>query len=97
MKFFQSNQQNLSILGISSIEKPFNRRMMKAYLIYGLSTISANLFLILEANSFSQYTNSVFVTTALAMILICFSMMVFKATELYQFMDDCEEMVVNSK
>ena len=92
MKLYQSNQDNLSSLGISSVEKSFNRRMVKTYLIYGLSNISANLYLIFEANNFLQYTNSVYVTTGLALIIIGFSIMIFKTSKLYQFMDDCDKL-----
>lgn len=60
---------------------------MSTWLLYGLTITSSILFLVLEANTFEQYTNNIYITSADCMLCIDFAIMVFKREKLFQLIN----------
>lgn len=93
MKLFQIAQKKIAILGITSAQStqktPFNWKIIRVYFIYGVAWTSSALFLFKEAETFDEYTNNIYITSATAMIMFCFTVVVFKMAKLFQFISDC--------
>lgn len=98
MKLFQSIRQNLSILGIDSIQSKYTRRKLVITLL-NLSFITAAnvLYLVLEANTFEEFANNIYTTSSCALTCINFSVTIFKQEELFDLMDDFEIFIDKSE
>lgn len=74
MKIFQLTKEILEKFGIIPnqfiFRRPFNRRGAFMLLLHCLSITSYTLFLVFEANTFDEYANGAFMTTAV--ISACF-------------------------
>lgn len=101
MKIFQSIEDNLAILGISSYQsiqvQPFNTRNVTTLLVFGLSVISNCVFLFHVADSFMEYTKCVYVVSTLITSFICFAHLVLKMPKLFEFIKNFEQIVEESK
>lgn len=97
MKIFQTVQKNFGILGICRDQPRFNGKSLIACLIYGLGTILSAIFLICEADTFNEYTNNLYITTALAVGLFCLTNIILKMKELFALADKIEKSLDESK
>lgn len=97
MRPFQIIQEKFAIFGITaaqSIQKqPFNRKVLLAYFIYSYGWTSSAVFLIQKANTFEEYTSNIYITTATAIIIFCFTVVVSRMSKLFEFIDACEEII----
>lgn len=95
MKLFQIIQSKFAVLGITqtqSIQKqPFNQKILLAYFIYCFGWISSAVFLFQRANTFEEYTNNIYVTSATAIIIFCFTVVVLKMSKLFGLIEKCEK------
>lgn len=97
MKLFRIIQKNFAILGITSAQSiqkhPFNRQIVLLYSIYGSTWISSVLFLFQKANTFEEYTNNIYITSAAAIVMFSFTIIVFKMSKLFEFVNNLGESV----
>lgn len=77
MKFFRKIQKNFAILGISTNQPRINGKTLTMCLILGTGLISSAVFLIYEADSFQEYTNNLYITTALMVCFTYYLIMIF--------------------
>ena len=97
MKLFQVIQKNFTVLGIGSNQSRFNLKLLKTCLTYGLSFTSSAIFLFFEARSFIEFTNNIYVTTAIAVITIYFSIWMWKLQKFFQLIDNLENFFEKSE
>lgn len=97
MKLFEIVRRNFAILGISPHKHPFNRNSLETFFICGLSCILCGVFLICNANTFREYTESIYMTTMQMVIASIFTIVVVKTSKLFQFVDDFEKYIENRK
>lgn len=98
LKLFEFTQSSFAILGISPQQStqnyPFNRKILMFLLLYGFMCISHLIYLVRavgSANSFAEYTDSIFGTAASISVAIYFVITVFNASVLFRFIDNCGE------
>lgn len=97
MKFFQSTQMNWLILGISSNQYPFNRKILMGFLIF-ISGISLSLLFILrDAKNYMELTNAIYLTAAMFFGAICTINIAFRMADFFEFIQSCERVVNKSK
>lgn len=97
MNVFQAVQKNFGILGICRNQSRFNGRSLMVCLTSGLGTIVSALFLIYDANSFQQYTDNLYITSALAVGFFCISNLILKVNDLFALIDEIETTLDQSK
>lgn len=96
MKLFQIIQKKFAFFGITSTQSieahPFNEKILLVYVVYGSTWISSVLFLVRRASTFEEYTNNIYITTATAMIIFCFTVVVLRMPKLFEFINKCERL-----
>lgn len=97
MKILQTAQKNFEILGICSNQPRFNGKCVVAAFIYGLGAIFSTMFVIRDAETFQDYTNNLYITTALIVGVFCTANTIFKAKELFVLVDNIEKSFDRSK
>lgn len=101
LKIFQLIKRNFAILGISSnsLNKKYllNKNVLTASLFYGLNFTLNAIFLFCKANNFQEYTDSIYVTTAVLTIFVCYVITIFKVTNIFEFIEHCETIVDESE
>lgn len=97
MKILQTVQKKYAILGICSNQSKCNRKSVLMCLIYSLGCTLSALFLFYEANSFQEYTNNIYITSALAMCVTFFAIVVVKMRKLFEMIDNMEKSIDESK
>lgn len=94
IKLFQIIKQNFAKLGISSNlstqNNLFNKNVLTASLFYGLNITLNGIFLFFKANTFREYTDSIYPTSAVITISVCFANTLFKMTKLFDFFERCD-------
>ena len=92
MHLFETTKKNIALLGIDSTESanPSSRKTVLGFLILGLSLTFNFLFLILEANTFGEYTQSSYMVSAAVSMLLMYSYVIFKEEKFFKFMKRCE-------
>lgn len=101
MKLFQIIRKKFAVLGISpanSIQKyPLNPKLVLVYFIYGATWSSSALFLYRKANTFEEYTNNIYVTSATAMIIITYTVVVTKMSKFFTYINNYGQTVERSE
>lgn len=97
MKLFQIIQKKFTVLGITSAQsiqtQPFNREIVLAFVVYICAHISHVLFLFRKGNTFEDYTDNIYITSATAMTTFFFTGVVDKMSVLFHFINECEKIV----
>lgn len=97
MLLFRIIQTKFGILGVtlaqSMQELPFNRRIILVYFIHGNALASGVTFLLKKANTFEEYTNNIYMTSASAMIMFCYTIVVSRMAKLFEFINEAEKTV----
>lgn len=78
-------------MGIGPNQHQFNRKSLETFFMYGLSSTLCGAFLICDANSFREYTDSIYMTSLTIAIAINFANFVSTSTKLFQYIHDAEE------
>lgn len=102
MKFFLLTQKYFTLLGISSSQSkrkyPFlNRKILKAYSCYSIAIILFSVSFFGETHTFGEYAELIFRSLLPILLVIAFSIVVFKMEILFKIIDSCEEIVDKSK
>lgn len=95
---FQLVQKEFAVLGISSNQatNPFNNRTIGCLFLFGLNIILYIVFLFHSAKSFMEYTENIYITSAITLIGIAFFWFVLKMKNLFELLDGVE-MHINGK
>ena len=97
MKFFQVVQANFALLGISSNQSRCNEKSAITCLIFGLAITFGILYLFFKANTFLEYTMSIFVTSTLCGLWFDFLSMLIQKQRLFELISESEEFVEKSQ
>lgn len=97
MEPFQSVRKTLTILGINQNGSAFIDKVLIAYYVYCSSTILSCVFFFTEAESFREYTDSIYTLTANIAVTFCFTYIIIEMDQLFQYIEDCRKIVYNRK
>lgn len=98
MKLFETFQKNFAIIGIAPNAYRLNlgKKCFTSLVIWS-SCILNLIFFIHEANTFIEYTTSIYLGTAFTVIAICFARIIFQTQNIFKFIDGCEKVIENGK
>lgn len=97
LKLFQIIQDNFAFVGIGSNQPYWNAKSAKTLFIFSLFTALGAMFLFFEANTFLEFTMSVYVTTAVLGTGISFLAMLNQKETIFELIDRLEEFVDERK
>lgn len=95
MKILQLIEKNLMIFG--SPEHPFNNRNLLSLFTFILSIISACIYFFCKAKTFLEYTNSIFMITALIAAVIIFGYVVLELRSILQCFIKAQKIIDRSE
>lgn len=97
MKVFQLTQANFASAGIfanSTIKSQrFNMEIVKSFLIIGSSITCSLMYAFLEANTFAEYTQSIYSGSLAALIFFALVIIIFNVKKLFRLIKTCENIV----
>lgn len=96
MKVLQTVQNNLEIIGISSIQskqKIYNRKALLYLLLCGTLIIMNCVFLIDVAQSFKEYTDSIYITSVSVAVFFSLLLLISRMANLFELIDNFEKLV----
>lgn len=103
-KLFKFTQMSFAILGIKSQKSakkyPFNGKILAVLLLYSFMCISHVIYLIQavgSANSFAEYTDSIFGTAASISVAIYFAITVYNTSVLFKYIYYCGKSMEKSE
>ena len=91
MKLYQIVQKDFALLGISPNQPNFDQKSVMAFLIFSLGIISGTVFLFFKANTFLEYTQSIYATTTIFDAWIGFIIFLVKKEKILELMNDIEK------
>lgn len=98
MKLFQIIQKDFALLGIDSIESKCSRdKLVLTCLLYGLGIILSILFLVIDANTFIEYVNNIYIMSALGVLVMFFAICAFKRDKIFRLINHAEQIVDESE
>lgn len=98
MEFFQIVQKNHAIIGICPNQTEASYKRIKiTFFLFGLSVLLSTVFLCREANTFLEYSNSLYVTTAVTMVTIIYAISIFKMSKLFEYIYEFRKLVEQSR
>lgn len=97
MKLFKETYRTFAILGISSSQNKFNKKVVLPMICYWIDNILNCIYLCRVVESFSEYMNSIFFTCITSSIVICFTITIFKWKNITTLIHTAEELVRQSK
>ena len=97
MKTLLFVQKTLAMLGFSSNQPLCNKQFFTGFAVSCLSILSFSVFLLHEADTIKEFTNSIYVTAASVAIFTCFINTVFNRSKLTLFFEMLDENVNNSE
>lgn len=102
MKILKESQKYFATMGITrhqamQCQQPFNAKNSQQLVKFCLFVIPFGGFLIFEANSFKEYTESICFTSAIIVIAIIFLAFIWNMRNFFNFVDGWEECVKQSE
>lgn len=101
MRSFKTVRKNFAWLGICpelvQQSYPFNLRVIMALTVIAAGVSFVGLYVYNDAETFIDYTQSVFVAAAGSLVLFLQLILVFKVEKLFEFIDRCDAMLNQSK
>lgn len=97
MKIFQSTLEFLAFIGITAESRPFNVRNLLVLLTFGTMVTLICTFLLREASTFKDYTDSIYMSSVTIAITTTFLSLIWKKENVFQFIDFWEEIAKTSK
>lgn len=101
MKILESNQEYFKTVGITRHQamqwQPFNMKNLLEFLAFCLCAVPSVGFLAFEANTFDEYTESVYFLSANILVAIIFLMFILTMADFFAFIDGWEQCAMQSK
>lgn len=97
IRLLQANQKNLLIYGIGPHEKPFNKRNLLTLFSFSSCIFVSGAYFFFEAETFEQYTQSVYTTTALINVTLMFTIVVRNMRQFFDCVNQAEEIIDGSE
>lgn len=97
MKIIQSGLEYLAVMGVSHSETLINVKFLVA-LFFQVVNVSGNFaFLFHEASTFVEYANSIFLTSTVTTVAVCFLMMALSRELIFETIGAFEKLVEKSE
>lgn len=97
LKAFKILQKNLATAGITPDlvhqSYPFNGTILFGFLMLNSHLYGSSAFIIYDAETIADYTQSVYAASVLALIILSLLYMVFKANDFFEFIDRSDFLV----
>lgn len=71
---------------------PLNGRILLGFLLLGSGMYFTSVFLIDEAETFAEYTQSVYTNALSTLIILALLILIFKVKQLFKFINDCDKL-----
>lgn len=101
MKVFQLTQKNFAIVGITSNwaikSQPFNWKIFTCFSVLGSSIICSLMYILFEADTLNEYTQSIYSGSMTASIILSFMLVIINVKKMFQLIDICEDIVNTSE
>lgn len=101
MKVFQLTQKNFAIVGITSNwaikSQPFDWKIFEGFSILSSSIICSLMYILFEADTLNEYTQSIYSGSVSASIIVCLMIIIINVKKLFQLIDICENIVNTSE
>lgn len=98
MELFKTFRTKFALVGISSNANPLESRRIKTSFFMNWSfSISSWMFLIFEARTFIEYTSAIYIASALTVVAISFTIVIFHIQKIFEFIEKCEKIVQTGK
>lgn len=97
MKYLVTGFKNLAVIGMKSNQSLFNVKFLIASFFIVLNSAVNWAFFIIEAETFLEYTNSIFMTLTTTMIAACYAILAYKVSKLLALLKFAEESIENSE
>lgn len=97
MKVFQEVQKNFIAFGIVPNQSKLNGKLAVTWLVLSLSTTLSASFLVFDAETFQEYTTSIYLSSGGAMAAALFTITIFKMEKLFKLKDVIETTINESE
>lgn len=102
MKIYHTIRKHYEMLGIAPSQQStqghaFNTKILCGFLLFGCSMASRFIYIFYVASGFMEYVQCICVTSASIITFTCFSATVFKMTDIFEKLDDIEQLIETSK
>lgn len=97
MKYLRSVLKYAALLGISSTQRPFNRRILITFLLYAVNSALYCAFPILEKVGFEEYIIDIYIASATVMVIIFFAIAAFKMANIFTLLGKAEDIAESSE
>lgn len=101
LKSFKTVQKAFAIIGIdrtlATQAYPFNWTILTGFLILGLAIISSSVYITNEAETFFNYTQSVYVVSIAILFSFLLLIQTVKVYQLFEYIDACDRLLNASK
>lgn len=97
MQLFQSIQRSLAMMGIGWNQHRSNLKIFMTFVLYWSLVALYCSFLLLEADEFREYMDTVYLISSTTMIALCFMNFVWKMAIIFKMIHEIEEIVENSE
>lgn len=97
MKFLTETQKYCEMIGVSAHQStqkyPLNFKNVAFFIILHVATISAAAFILYDAKSFKDYTNSMYPTTSWIAVTLDTYIFIFRMDKIFEFIDHYENVI----
>lgn len=76
---------------------PFNGSILLGFLALGSSICNAFVFIVHDAGTFAEYTNSVYTISAMTLIIVSLLILILKVEKLFELINRCDMLVNTSQ
>lgn len=97
MKLFQTGQKYMAMMGIYPTQSLINVNFFLTIFASAINIIANWAFLVFEASSFREYTNSIFITSTITMIVMCEIYFTLKKSRIFAVIALCENQIAKSE
>lgn len=98
MKILQEVHKNLAIVGICpSPTQASDTKIKLIFLVFATGFASSALYICPDANTFLEYSFSMYITTAVAMITFIYAIVTFNMAKLFDTIFGCQKLLEGSK
>lgn len=95
MKLMLALEKEGATIGIG--RHPINRRCLKPLLVHGFGIITSGAYFFNGAQSFREYSDSVFLTSVMIGVAICYAIALSKMKDFFECVDETERIIEESK
>lgn len=101
IKIFKTVRKYFAIMGITPVlvdqSYPFNLGIIFGYLLFGSAITSLFIFIIFEAETFWEFSQSIFTCSAMILGICCLLILVFRVRILFKFIASFENVINTSE